>query len=90
MIQGMEYLPYKGRLRKLGLCSLEKRWLGDELRAACQYLRGCRKQGDILFSRFCCDRTSGNSFKLKEGRFRLNRRKKLFMIRVVKHLHRLP
>ena len=39
MIQGMEYLPYKGRLRKLGLCSLEKRWLGDELRAACQYLR---------------------------------------------------
>jgi len=30
------------------------------------------------------------SFKLKEGRFRQDIRKKFFMMRVVKHWHRFP
>ena len=40
------------------------------------------------FSRVCCDKENGS--KLKEGRFRLGVRKKFFMIRVVRHWHRLP
>ncbi|KFW02243.1 hypothetical protein N326_06955, partial [Eurypyga helias] len=31
-----------------------------------------------------------NSFKLKEGRFQLNIRKKFFTMRVVKHWKKLP
>ena len=51
---------------------------------------GYRKGGDRLSSRFCCDRTRRNGFRLKEEKFRLDIVEKLFSIRVVRHWHRLP
>ena len=37
-----------------------------------------KKDGDKLFRRACCDRTKGDGFKAKEGRFRLDIRKDFF------------
>jgi len=86
MIRGLEHLSYEDRLGQLGLFSLEKRRLRGDLKAAFQYSKGAyEKDGDRLFSRACWDRTSGNDFKLKEGRFSLDRRKKFFTMRVRKH-----
>jgi len=91
MIRGMEHPSCEERLRELGLSSLEKRRLQGDLTAAFQYLKGAyKKNRDRLFSRACCNRTRGNGFKLKGGRFRLGTRKKFFKIRVVKPWHRLP
>ncbi|KAK4824986.1 hypothetical protein QYF61_022512 [Mycteria americana] len=91
MIKGMEHLSYEERLRELVLFSLEKRRLQGDLFAAFQYLKETyKKDEDRLFSRACCSRTRGNGFKLKEGRFRVDRRKKFFTMRVVRHWNRLP
>ena len=78
MVQGMEHLSYEERLRELGLFSLEMRGLWGGLIAAFQYLKGnYKREGDRLLSRICCGKTRGNGFKIKEGRFRLDIRKKI-------------
>ena len=70
-------------MRELGLFSLKNRRLWGDFIAAFQYLKGaCKKGGDSLVSKACCDRTRS---KLREGRFRLDVRKKFFTMGVVKH-----
>ncbi|GAB0193281.1 triadin [Grus japonensis] len=91
LIGGMEHLCYEDRLRELGLFSLEKRWLQGRSNCGLPVPEGAyRKAGEGLVIRECSDRTRGNGFKLKEGRFRLDVRKKFFTVRVVRHWNRLP
>ncbi|KAK4825547.1 hypothetical protein QYF61_000124 [Mycteria americana] len=85
MIRDLEHLSYEERLRELGLFSLFR------LQRDLQYIKGaCKKDGERHFTRVCSDRTRSNDFKLKEGRFRLDIRKKFFTMRVVRHWNRLP
>ncbi|GAB0204594.1 hypothetical protein GRJ2_002925000 [Grus japonensis] len=67
----VDHLSYEDRLRELVLFSLEKRKLWGDLIPAFRGLKGThKKSGERLFTRACSDRTRGNGFKLKEGRFR--------------------
>ena len=85
MIRGLERLLYEGRLRELGLFSVEKKRLRGDLTIAFQYLKGDYKQeGNKLFTWVDSDRKRGNDFELKEGRFRLGVRGKFFTARVVR------
>ncbi|GAB0195086.1 hypothetical protein GRJ2_001973900 [Grus japonensis] len=91
MTRGLEHLSYEDRMRELGLFSLEKTRLQRHLTAAFQYLTGIyKKAGEGLFTRTWSDRTRGNGFKVKEGRFRSDIGKKFFTVRVVRHWNRLP
>jgi len=86
MIRGLEHLCCEEGLRELELLGLEKKRPWGDLIAAFQYLKGTsKKDGDKHFSSARCNRTKGNSFKLKEGRLKLNIRNKFFTVRVGKH-----
>ncbi|PKU46694.1 hypothetical protein llap_3011 [Limosa lapponica baueri] len=91
VIRGLEHLSYEDRLREFGLFSLEKSRLLGDLIALFWYLkRAYRKEGEGLFIKKCTNKMRGNGFKLKEGRFRLDIRKKFFTVRVVRHWNCLP
>ena len=86
MIRGLEQLSYENRLRELGMFSLEKRRLWGDLIVDFQYLKEAyKKDGEGLFPQVDNNRTRGNGLKLKEDRFRLDIRKKIFTVRVVRH-----
>lgn len=69
MIRGLEHFLCEDRQRGVGFFSLEKKQLHVEP-IACQHLWGTYRIDVRVSNRECSDRMRGNSFKLKEGRFR--------------------
>ncbi|GAB0184909.1 hypothetical protein GRJ2_000956200 [Grus japonensis] len=92
LIRGLEHLSYEYRLRQLGLFSPEKgeRAPGRPYSSLPISKGAYEKSGKGLFTRAWRNRTRRNDLKLEKGRFRLGIRKKFFIMRMVRHWHRLP
>jgi len=91
MMRGLEHLSCEERLRELGLFSLNKGRLREDLLNASKYLKGvCEEDGARLFSVVPSDRTRGKGHKLKYRKFHLKMRKNFFALRVMEHWPRLP
>lgn len=87
----LEHLFYRDRLRELGLFSLEKGGLWGHLTVAYRYLKGAYVQeGDQLLIWYDSVMTKGYSFKLREGRFKLDVRQKSITQKLVRPSCRLP
>lgn len=67
---------YHTWLRELGLCSLKKT-LGRPYRSCSVSIRGYKRAGKGLNRRAYSDKTTGNGFKLKDCRFKLDIREKI-------------
>jgi len=86
MMRGLEHLSYEKRLRELGLFSLKKRRLREDLINSYKYPNGgCQEDGARPFSV-----VPSNRHKLKHREFQLNTRKNFFTLRVKEHWNRLP
>ena len=82
---------YEETLGDLGLFSLEKRRLRNDLINVYKYLK-CGSQRDManLFPAVCGDGTRGNNHELEYRKFCTNMQRNFFTVRVAENWNRLP
>ena len=90
IIRGQEHVPYKEKLRYLGLFNLKKRRLRRDLICVYKYLK-CRSQmdGARLISVVCSARTRDNGQKMEHRNFHTNMQGRT-SLKVAEHWTRLP
>lgn len=76
-------------MRELGLLTRERERSGF-INVHKHLKGGCKEDGKRLFSLASSDRTGGDGYKLKHNRLCVTAKTQVFMVRVVKHWHRLP
>lgn len=83
------HLPYKNRLRNLGLFTLEKiLWRPhSKIPVSEGALQGSWRE---TLHQDCSDRTRTNVHTLREGQLSLDNRKEFFVVRVVRHWNTSP
>ncbi|PKU48915.1 hypothetical protein llap_771 [Limosa lapponica baueri] len=91
MTKGLEHPSCENRLRVGAVQPREEKALGRPYSSLFRtFQKGAyRKAGEGLFTRACSGMMRGSGFRLEEGRFRLDIRKKFFTVRVVRHWNRL-
>ncbi|KAK4815071.1 LOW QUALITY PROTEIN: hypothetical protein QYF61_015355 [Mycteria americana] len=88
MMKGREHLSCEERLSQLGLFSLEKRRLREDLISVYKYLKGgCKEDGARLFS---VSRDQRQWAQTETQEVPSNTRRRFFTLRVTEHWHRLP
>ena len=91
IIGGAGAYPLGGQAERVGVVQpREEKALGRPYSGLPVLQGGYRKDEEGLLIRGCRGRTNGTGFKLAEGRFRLDVRKKFFTVRVVRHWNWLP
>ncbi len=91
LVTGMRHLPYEKRLQRLGLYSLQRRRLRDDLITAFKIFKGLL---DIDPNLFCLPPARrglrGHPFNVLQGASHRRRRGSAFSVRVVKYWNKLP
>lgn len=87
MVRELEYLSCEERLRELGVFQSREEKAPGTPWSTLQYIKGAYKRaGKEFFPEECTDRMRGHSLQLKGAhRFRLDIRKKFFVLSVVRH-----
>ncbi len=91
LVTGMRHLPYEERLQRLGIHSLQRRRLRDDLITAFKIFKGLLNTDPNLFVLPPARRgLGGQPFKVLPGASRRRRRGSAFSVRIVKYWNRLP